>query len=127
MVNHIFIARIFLIGLGAIAIYMGVSNKSPDEVSLIPCLFHSVTDVPCPGCGMTRACLSLTHGHLTDALRYHPFSIVILVLAIGTAFFPTQLSRVWTRFTLKTRNRILILGIVLCLSVWLMKLRDVLW
>lgn len=127
MVNHIFIARIFLIGLAVVAIITAISAKSPDEVSLIPCIFHEVTDVPCPGCGMTRACLSITHGNFTDAWRYHPFSFLIIGLAIGIALFPSQMTDVWHRLSTRTRNSISICGIVFCLSAWLIKLKSVLW
>ena len=126
MVNHILIARLFLIGLVAIAIYTTVSAKSPDEVSLIPCIFHSVTDVPCPGCGMTRACLSLSHGQFTEAWRYHPFSYIIVGLAIAIAIFPAKMTEVWTRQSLKTRNTITIIGITMCLSVWIFKIINLL-
>lgn len=125
MVNHILIARIFLIGLAAIAIYTVASAKTPDDVDLIPCVFHSITDVPCPGCGMTRACLSITHGNLTDAWRYHPLAFVLVGLSLGFAFFPTSLMAAWNRQSNKTKNLISISGIVICLSVWLMKLRSI--
>jgi hypothetical protein len=122
MVNHIFLARLFLIGLAVVGIYTVVSEKSPDEVTLIPCIFHSVTDVPCPGCGMTRACLALTHAHFAEAWRYHPFSFLVAGLAVGVTFFPLRLRNAWTYFSLKTRNLIIIFGIVFCLSVWIFKL-----
>ena len=122
MVNHIFLARLFLIGLAVVGIYTVVSEKSPDEVTLIPCIFHSVTDVPCPGCGMTRACLALTHAHFTEAWRYHPFSFVIVGIAFGMAFFPIQVKNAWSSYPSNTRNLIVIIGIVSCLSVWIFKL-----
>lgn len=122
MVNHILLARVFLIALAVIGIYIAVSEKSPDNVSLIPCIFHSVTDVPCPGCGMTRACLALTQAHFTEAWRYHPFSFVIMGLAFGMAFFPTQVKNAWFNYSANARNFILIIGIALCMSVWIFKL-----
>lgn len=125
MVNHILIARIFLIGLAVIGIFTAVTAKTPDEVSLIPCVFQTVTDVPCPGCGMTRACLSITHGHFTDAWRYHPFSFLLVGLAIGIAFFPSRMTNVWNRRSTRTQNSISICGIVFCLSVWFMKLKSI--
>ncbi|MBD3920540.1 DUF2752 domain-containing protein [Paenibacillus sp. PR3] len=38
----------------------------------IPCVFHLVTGLYCPGCGITRAALSLLHGQVAQALRYNP-------------------------------------------------------
>lgn len=125
--NHILIARLFLVGLAVFGIYSAVSAKSPDEIALVPCVFHTVTDVPCPGCGMTRACLSITHGHIIDAWGYHPFSFLIVGLALGIAIFPTQMTEVWNRQSNRTRNCISICGIVLCLSVWFIKLKSMIW
>ena len=122
MFNHTFLARLFLIGLGVVGIYTTISEISPADVSLIPCILHLVTDVPCPGCGMTRACLALTQGHFADAWRYHPFSYLIIGLTIGSAFFPMWLKNAWTRCSSITRNTIAVGGVVLCLSIWIYKL-----
>jgi hypothetical protein len=46
------------------------------------CPFALVTRHPCPGCGMTRAALALAQGHITEALRLHPLSIVVVPAAI---------------------------------------------
>lgn len=127
MVNHILIARIFLIGLVVIAIFAAVTAQSPDEVSLIPCVFHTVTDVPCPGCGMTRACLSITHGQFTDAWRYHPLSFLILGLAIAIAIYPSKVTDFWLRQSMATRNYLSIFALVICLSVWIVKLKSTFW
>ena len=122
MFNHTFLARLFLIGLSVVGIYTTISEISPADVSLIPCILHLVTDVPCPGCGMTRACLALTQGHFADAWRYHPFSYLIIGLTIGSAFFPMWLKNAWTHCSSITRNTIAVGGVVLCLSTWIYKL-----
>ena len=122
MFNRTFLTRLFLIGLGVIGLYTASAEMALEDVSLIPCLFHLVTDVPCPGCGMTRACLAITHGHFGDAWHYHPFSFLIIGLAIGAALFPIRLKNTWSRCSPVTRNVIAISGIVLCLSVWVHKL-----
>jgi hypothetical protein len=122
MFNHTFLARLFLIGLSVVGIYTTISEISPADVSLIPCILHLVTDVPCPGCGMTRACIALTHGHFADAWRYHPFSYLIIGLTIGSAFFPMWLKNAWTHCSSITRNTIAVGGVVLCLSIWIYKL-----
>lgn len=122
MFNHIFLSRLFLIGLGVVGLYTAASGLPPKEVAMIPCIFHSLTDMVCPGCGMTRACIALTHGHFADAWRYHPFSYLIIGLAIGSAFFPTWLKNAWTHCSPVTQNTIAIGGIALCLSIWIYKL-----
>lgn len=124
MVNHVNLARLFLIGLGIVAIYTFMLEKSPEEVSLIPCVFHSVTDVPCPGCGMTRACIALSQANFVDAWYYHPFSFLIVILCIGVAFFPLQTRKIWSNYTPRTRTIVIIFGIVLCLSIWIMKIKG---
>lgn len=122
MFDPVLLARLFLIGLGVVGLYTARSEISSEEISLMPCMFHLVTDIPCLGCGMTRACLALTHGHFADAWRYHPFSFFIIGLAIGTAFFPVWVKNAWSRCSLLTRHVITIGGIVLCFFVWIHKL-----
>lgn len=122
MLNHTLLARLFLIGLGVIGLYTAMSEISPTRVTLIPCIFHSVTDIPCPGCGMTRACIALTQGKFGAAWNYHPFSFFVVGLAIAAAFFPVQLKNTWTRHSPGTRNLIVIGGIIFCLSIWVIKI-----
>ncbi len=38
----------------------------------IPCVFNKVTGLYCPGCGITRMCLSLLDGKIYQAFRYNP-------------------------------------------------------
>jgi hypothetical protein len=44
------------------------------------CPFAILTHHPCPGCGLTRGSLALLHGHLGDALRFHPLVPVVAPL-----------------------------------------------
>ena len=46
------------------------------------CPFRVLTRLPCPGCGMTRAWLSLLHGDLSAAFRFHPFFWAVPVLLV---------------------------------------------
>lgn len=47
-----------------------------------PCIFRSVTGLPCPGCGMARAWLAALRLDLFQALHHHPmfWSIPVLIL-----------------------------------------------
>ena len=38
----------------------------------IGCPILYFTGIPCPGCGMTRACIELLHLHFIEAFYFHP-------------------------------------------------------
>lgn len=46
----------------------------------IPCLFHEITGLHCPGCGVTRMFHSLLKLEIYQAFRYNPFLFCLLNL-----------------------------------------------
>jgi len=50
------------------------------HLPLWECPFFIVTGLPCPGCGLTRACLLLLQGDVHAALRFHAFAPVFVLL-----------------------------------------------
>lgn len=52
----------------------------------VPCIFKKITGLECPGCGITRVCMSLLRGHIAEAFSYNRFCFlaapVILYLII---------------------------------------------
>ncbi|MET0593412.1 MAG: DUF2752 domain-containing protein [Polyangiaceae bacterium] len=44
------------------------------------CLMAALFDIPCPGCGMTRAAKAIAHGDVAAAIALHPLSPVVLPL-----------------------------------------------
>ena len=48
----------------------------------IPCIFHEVTGLHCPGCGGTRAVISLMKLDLHQALRYNMLVVMLIPLFI---------------------------------------------
>jgi hypothetical protein len=42
---------------------------SPENYPYIPCIFHKVTGLHCPGCGSTRAIYNLLHGNIAQAAK----------------------------------------------------------
>ena len=49
--NDSHLARLFLLGLTSVGLSIAWLGVSPEELSFVPCLFHALTDIPCPGCG----------------------------------------------------------------------------
>lgn len=43
----------------------------------IPCLFHQITHLYCPGCGATRMVLSILKLDFYKAFRYNPYLFII--------------------------------------------------
>ncbi|MES2465233.1 MAG: DUF2752 domain-containing protein [Armatimonadota bacterium] len=41
------------------------------------CIFHTLTGLPCPGCGITRSVVCCCHLRFADSVVYHPLGPVI--------------------------------------------------
>ncbi|MBP3921237.1 MAG: DUF2752 domain-containing protein [Bacilli bacterium] len=48
----------------------------------IPCIFHKITNLYCPGCGITRAIFSLMQLDIKEAIKYNPLFIILLPFLI---------------------------------------------
>lgn len=46
----------------------------------IPCVFRLLTHLQCPGCGITRACVSILRLDFKSALEYNPLSLTVVPL-----------------------------------------------
>ena len=67
-----------VLGFALIALH----GQGPGAAWLPGCLFHQVTGLDCPGCGMTRAAHAALHGDLVAAFRFNPLGVVLLPLAL---------------------------------------------
>ena len=50
----------------------------------IPCIFHEITGLYCPGCGITRALASIIQLNFYQAFRYN--NLIILIIPIGIIY-----------------------------------------
>lgn len=59
------------------------------------CVLRSITGLPCPGCGLTRALLAALHGGLAAAWQLHPLfwlaPLILLAVLILLVFRPDLL------------------------------------
>lgn len=75
---------------GVVAASLACSIRGREQVILpilntaVPgsCTFRRLTDLPCPGCGMTRAFISLAHGRLADAWSFNPAALVFFAVVV---------------------------------------------
>ena len=57
----------------------------PSSAATYPaCVFHSVTGLWCPGCGLTRAAHHMLHGDIGRALGYNALVIPVGMLLVLT-------------------------------------------
>jgi hypothetical protein len=66
--------------LGAAAVWPLLPVHPP-----LACPLRSLTGIPCPFCGMTRAVVAAVHGHVMTSLQFNPGGVLIVVLAIALA------------------------------------------
>ena len=116
------LATLFLVGLGVVALWSGLSGASVAELHLVPCPVRSATGVACPGCGMTRACLALAEGELAAAWSLHPFAYFLVPLAAMLAIWPGGSRRALAHMPSPIRSGAV--GLILCavLGLWLARL-----
>jgi hypothetical protein len=60
----------------------------------LACPLRTLTGIPCPFCGMTRACVAAMHGHLSSSLSFNPGGVLIVLLAFVALARPQLLARV---------------------------------
>ena len=79
------------------------------------CPFHAITGLDCPGCGMTRAMISLGQLKFGAAVGYNPFSVplfILMTLCVWPGKFPSFLQH----------QTLSIFMFILVVLIWLMRL-----
>lgn len=84
-----------LLGLGVMV--ASVLLPATGRFGIDLCFVHASTGLPCPGCGMTRAIIAVSHGHLATALGLHPFVVLAWPLFFGLAVLALLPSSVTAR------------------------------
>ncbi|MBN1989699.1 MAG: DUF2752 domain-containing protein [Bacteroidales bacterium] len=50
------------------------------------CIFHSITGIPCPTCGYTRALMNVFDGNLLESFFYSPLWVVFVFYQLALVF-----------------------------------------
>lgn len=70
-------------GLAAIAGAWVLFTWPPATSRFYPrCMFHVLSGLDCPGCGITRALHELLHGRVEEAFRFNPMLFVLVFVAL---------------------------------------------
>jgi len=98
-----------------------------EKISQFPlCLFQFLSHLDCPGCGLTRSIISISHGQFIEALRYNalgPVVYLFLALLLIQASFRLILRK--TPFALALRSRwTFYLFALLFWGQWILKLAQ---
>jgi len=59
------------------------------------CIFHNLTGLPCPGCGLSRSIVAAAHGEIINSFSHHRLGLLTLayillqfVFRLGWILFP---------------------------------------
>ena len=115
---------VFLVSIIAIIGLVLVKNFNPEEESFfIPCMFHKITGLKCPGCGMTRAMHYLVNGNIKKAVWYN-------LMIIPGAFVLIYSSYRYIKYLVKNEEIVntpleIILKIFLAILILFMIVRNI--
>ncbi len=96
--------------------------------SVSPCLFKNLTDIPCPGCGSTRAAFLALSFRFSEALALNPLGILYAVAIFVLPFWwfydlfyrSNSMFNYWNKFeNLCKRKSVLFILFVMIGSIWI--------
>jgi len=71
------------VSLGGVAVWFLLASWTSSAGDPVVCLFRRTLELPCPGCGLTRAFSHLARGDLQGAVAFHPLAPVLLLEAFA--------------------------------------------
>ncbi len=77
------IQKVISILISIIMILIGYYFLNKNYHLSIPCLFHKITGLYCPGCGTTRLIIALIEGHIEEAYNYNRLVFILLPFIIS--------------------------------------------
>jgi hypothetical protein len=85
-------ARDLRVGAGALLGAAAILPVLPVHLP-VTCPLRAITGIPCPLCGMTRACVAAAHGHLGSSLVFNPGGLLVMLFALTALVRPQWLVR----------------------------------
>jgi len=92
----------------------------------IPCVIRLATDAYCPGCGVSRMCVSLLSGDIESAVRYN---LLLMVLSPFILFFAVRYCVDYIKNGKREMDMLekisAIIAFVLTMAFWIMRNTEV--
>ncbi len=103
---------------GAGLFVVGVASRV-DWLPLPRCMWRTWLGVPCPGCGLTRACLAIMRGEFAAAWALHPWAFLLVPAAGWYALRPLWKRKAPAEPASPRRGvRVLPVAVMLVFSLW---------
>jgi hypothetical protein len=90
------------ISLAPVTIFYSYLPEKTLSIIEIPCLFKTIFECECPGCGITRGVKNLLHLQLDVSLEYHKLSIILLFLIFYVSV--SQVLTIYKKYSNKSKN-----------------------
>ena len=125
--NHKHFYILFLLFFLSVVIFIVIVNLFDLNANdfFLPCLFYKRTGIYCPGCGCTRATISLIKGNIIPSLYYNPvilYSAVIFVWAILSYIIrPFIKKEKWNIFLFRYSDWYVWIGLILFLGTFVIR------
>lgn len=85
-----------------------------------PCIFNKITNLYCPGCGITRMFVSIFHLEIYQAFRFNPLLFILLILSILYFIFNWIGNKVFNRQII-INDKIYIGLLVVVIVYWILR------
>ena len=69
--------------LVSLGVFLGLAFWLSARLPTPQCAFHSLTGLPCPTCGATRAAWQFLHGNFAASFRFNPIAFVAYCLIVA--------------------------------------------
>jgi len=110
----------------SILIFLIFISKINNFLSYIPhfCLFQTLFDIPCPGCGIIRSIICILNFDFLKSISYNPLGILIIITILFQINFRliSLINNKFNYFTFKLfyiLEKVIIINMILC---WIYKI-----
>ena len=119
--DYIYISLLIAIIILIIAYIIYVLIGKPP---IFNCLIYEKYGIYCPGCGCTRAFISLIHGKLITSIYYNP-TVLYTVIVLGIYIFSNTIAKIFKienlKFIMKYNPIYIYIGIFILLGTCIIK------